>query len=53
MREVSPFWFTAVGVDEIAIDPNASAEATDAFMDAFRDIGVARGALDRRPPARR
>ncbi len=41
MREVSPFWFTAVGVDEIAIDPNASADATDAFMDAARDVDVA------------
>lgn len=41
MREVSPFWFTAVGVDEIAIDPNASTDATDAFMDALRDIDVA------------
>ncbi len=41
MREVSPFWFTAVGVDQIAIDPNASIEATDAFMDALRGMDVA------------
>ncbi len=41
MREVSPFWFTAVGVDEIAIDPNASVEATDAFMDALRRVDAA------------
>jgi spore germination protein YaaH len=41
MREVSPFWFTAVGVDEIAVDPNASVEATDAFMEAARRADVA------------
>ncbi len=40
MREVSPFWFTAAGVDEIAIDPNASVEATDAFVDALRRTGA-------------
>jgi len=40
MREVSPFWFTAVGVDEITIDPNASAEATEAFMEALRRTGA-------------
>ncbi len=26
MREVSPFWFNAVGVDQIVVDPNASVE---------------------------
>jgi len=41
MREVSPFWFTAVGVDEIALDANASVEATDAFMEAARGADVA------------
>jgi len=41
MREVSPFWFTAVGVDEIAVDTNASVEATDAFMEAARGADVA------------
>ena len=41
LREVSPFWFTTVGVDEIAVDPNASVEATDAFMDAVRGVDVA------------
>ena len=40
MREVSPFWFTAVGVDEIAIDPNAGVEATEAFMEALRRSGA-------------
>ena len=41
MREVSPFWFTAVGVDEIGIDPNASVEATEAFKSAVRRTGAA------------
>jgi len=41
LREVSPFWFTAVGVDEIAVDANASVEATDAFMEAARGADVA------------
>ena len=41
LREVSPFWFTAVGVDEIAVDPNASVEATDAFMEAAGGTDVA------------
>jgi len=40
LREVSPFWFTAVGVDEIAVDPNANAEMTDAFMAAARSSDV-------------
>ena len=34
MRDVSPFWFNAVGVDQIVIDPNASADLTGSFMDA-------------------
>ncbi len=41
MREVSPFWFNAVGVDQIIVDPNASAEATSEFMDTVRGIDVA------------
>ncbi len=41
MREVSPFWFTAVGVDEIAVNSNASAEATGRFMEAARAADVA------------
>ena len=40
MREVSPFWFTAVAVDEIGIDPNASLEATEAFIEALRRSGA-------------
>ena len=41
MREVSPFWFNAVGVDQIVVDPNASAELTDEFMDIIDGIDVA------------
>jgi hypothetical protein len=36
LREVSPFWFTALGVDEIGVDPNADPAMTDAFMEAVR-----------------
>jgi Glycosyl hydrolases family 18 len=36
MRDISPFWFSAVGVDQIVTDPNASAELTDRFMDEAR-----------------
>jgi len=41
MREVSPFWFNAVGVDEIVVDPNASSDLTEQFMDELRDLDVA------------
>jgi hypothetical protein len=41
MREVSPFWFNAVGVDQIVVDPNASAELTGEFMDVIDGIDVA------------
>jgi spore germination protein YaaH len=41
MREVSPFWFNAVGVDQIVVDPNASAELTDEFMDIVEGLDVA------------
>ena len=41
MREVSPFWFNAVGVDQIVVDPNASAELTAEFMDIIEGIDVA------------
>ena len=40
MREVSPFWFNAVGVDQIVVDPNASAELTAEFMDTVRGLDV-------------
>jgi len=33
MRDVSPFWFNAVGVDQIVVDPHANAELTASFMD--------------------
>jgi spore germination protein YaaH len=33
MREVSPFWFRATGVDQITFDPNASADLTQEFLD--------------------
>lgn len=36
MRELSPFWFNATGATSIEIDPNASTDLTDAFMDTAR-----------------
>ncbi len=36
MREISPFWFNATGVDQIVVDPNAGVELTDRFMDEAR-----------------
>jgi spore germination protein YaaH len=35
MREISPFWYAATGVDAITVDENADSEATAAFMDAI------------------
>ncbi len=40
MREVSPFWFNAVGVDQIIVDPNASVEMASEFMDTVRGLDV-------------
>ena len=40
MREVSPFWFNAVGVDRIVIDPNASTERTAEFMETVKGLDV-------------
>lgn len=40
MREVSPFWFNAAGVDQIIVDPNASAELTAQFMEKAKRSGV-------------
>jgi spore germination protein YaaH len=33
MREVSPFWFSASGVDEITVEPNASTDRAEDFLD--------------------
>ncbi len=51
MREVSPFWFNAAGVDRIVVDPNASAELTEAFMDAAErsDVDVVPSIIDALP----
>jgi spore germination protein YaaH len=40
MREVSPFWFNAVGVSQITVDPNASAELTAEFMETVKGLDV-------------
>jgi spore germination protein YaaH len=51
MREVSPFWFNAVGVEEIVADPNASAELTAQFMDkaASADVDLLPSIIDAMP----
>ncbi|MET0908363.1 MAG: glycosyl hydrolase family 18 protein [Ilumatobacteraceae bacterium] len=36
LRDVSPFWFSAVGVNEIVVDPSASPELTEEFLDKAR-----------------
>jgi len=40
MREVSPFWFNSVGVEEIIVDPNASGEMTSRFMETVDGLDV-------------
>ncbi|MGA9276354.1 glycosyl hydrolase family 18 protein [Ilumatobacter sp.] len=40
MRDVSPFWYSAEGVDEIVIDPNADPDTTDRFLDLLRESGA-------------
>ncbi len=40
MREVSPFWFNAVGVDRIIVDPSASEELAAEFLDTVGGLDV-------------
>lgn len=51
LRAVSPFWFNATGVDEITVDPNASPELTQQFMDlaAASDAQIVPSILDAMP----
>ena len=41
MREISPFWFEAQGVDTIAVSEFTDADLAAAFMDAADDSGAA------------
>ena len=41
MREISPFWYTASGVDSITLDPNADPDVTSRFLELARDSGAA------------
>lgn len=41
MREVSPFWFNATGVDSIVVDVNADTDETDEFMRIARSANAA------------
>ena len=51
MREVSPFWFNAAGVDQIIVDPNASADLTAQFMEQAKraDVDVVPSIIDALP----
>lgn len=49
MREVSPFWFRATGVDEITFDPNASADLTEEFLDEADEALVVPSIVDGLP----
>jgi spore germination protein YaaH len=40
LREISPFWFTATGVDSIVVDPNAPAAATEEFLATAKRSGA-------------
>jgi len=40
MREVSPFWFNAAGVDSIVVDPNAPVDLTEEFIDKAKGTDV-------------
>jgi len=40
LRDVSPFWFNATGVDSIEIDVNALDEGLDEFFEIAADAGV-------------
>ncbi|MBA3288996.1 MAG: hypothetical protein H0U21_13445, partial [Acidimicrobiia bacterium] len=39
--QLSPFWFTATGVDQIVVDPNAPVDEAEALVDAARAEGIA------------
>jgi spore germination protein YaaH len=49
MREVSRFWFTATGVTQIGIDPSASSDLTEEFLDDTRDALVVPSIVDGLP----
>jgi spore germination protein YaaH len=40
LREISPFWFTATGVDSIVVDPHAPADLTEEFLDTAKRSGA-------------
>jgi len=46
LREVSPFWFRAAGVDQIIIDPNAPADLAARFLDDADDVLVVPSIVD-------
>ncbi len=51
MREISPFWYSATGVDQITVDPNADADATAEFLEIARasDVDIVPSIVDALP----
>lgn len=49
LREVSPFWFVASGVDEITVDPNASADLAEDFLEDAEDALLVPSIVDGLP----
>jgi hypothetical protein len=41
LREISPFWYSAVGANQIIIDPQAPFDDADEFIDRIRDANRA------------
>lgn len=41
MRDISPFWFNATGVDAITVDPNADPTAIETFMELAQSSSAA------------
>ena len=51
MREISPFWYNATGVDRIDIDPNADAAAAEEFLRVAQrsDVAIVPSIVDALP----
>jgi spore germination protein YaaH len=52
LRELSPFWYAAEGVDTIVVDGNAPAAEVEAFLASARDAGarIVPSVVDAMPP---
>src|SRR5262245_30120150 len=52
LRDLSPFWYAAEGVDSIVVDGNAPAAEVEAFLASARDTGarIVPSVVDAMPP---